>query len=345
MQQNEPALAIDAYNRALAAGGPNPKIHANLAFAQLLAGDLLQGWRNYENRWAAGATRPPGPPAREPWLGNRPLEGRSILLRQEQGFGDMIQFARYVPRVAALGARVHVEVPRPLQRLFKLSFPEVAAVHAAGGPLPECDEVCPITSLALAFSTELASIPASMPYLRAPARPATVRAALDANPGVPRIGIAWSGDPKHHNDANRSIPFARFRTLVEGSGLPFVSLQREVRAGDDGDLRSATAVADLRNRMRDFADTAALADELDLVVTVDTSIAHLAGALGRETWVLLPFAPDWRWMLRRRDSPWYPTMRLFRQPREGDWDSVFAEVLAALAERFPGGRRPPPARR
>jgi Glycosyltransferase family 9 (heptosyltransferase) len=289
--------------------------------------------------------RPPGPPVREPWLGERPLKGRSILLRQEQGFGDMIQFARYIPRVTALGARVHVEVPRPLARLFQLSFPGVEEVHEAGSPLPGCDESCPITSLALAFSTELASIPSAVPYLRAPERPASVRAALDGHPEVPRIGIAWSGDPKHHNDSNRSIPFGRFRAIVDGSGLPFVCLQREIRRADQEALGSCPSVASLQGRMRDFADTAALVEELDLVVSVDTSIAHLAGALGKETWTLLPFSPDWRWMMGRADSPWYPTMRLFRQPDPGDWEGVFREVVSALAARFPGRRRPQPARR
>jgi len=334
MDRNEPGLAITAYGRALEINKFHPTIRTNLAFAQLLSGDFLAGWRNYEIRWAAGAARSERAVPGKTWLGERPLQGRSILLCSEQGFGDMMQFARFVPLVAALGARVHLEAKPPLQRLFRASFPEIEAVHALGDPIPECDEYCTVPSLALAFATELSTIPARVPYLRPPERSMALRAGIGSAPGFPRIGIAWSGDPLHHNDSNRSIPFERFKQFVDGSGFRFVSLQKEVRVADLAALTATPAVGNLADRIGDFADTAALIEELDLVIAVDTSVAHLAGAMGKPVWLLLPFAPDWRWMLDRSDSPWYPTMRIFRQPRAGDWESVFAEVKAELKARF-----------
>ena len=335
MQRNEPGPAIEAYRRALEINPFNPKIRTNLAFAQLLNGDLLAGWRNYEHRWAAGATGTTHAKGREPWLGERPLRGRSILLSNEQGLGDMMQFARFVPRVADLGARIHLEAPQPLLRLFRASFPEVEEIHAAGDPVPECDEYCTVPSLALAFAAGLSNIPDRVPYLRAPAGLPGLPARFAPAPGVPRIGVAWSGAAHHHNDHNRSIPFERFRQVLGDGRFRFFSLQKEVREADAALLAATPAVTNLADRIGDFADTAALANELDLVIAVDTSVAHLAAALGKPVWVLLPFAPDWRWMLDRADSPWYPTLRLFRQPREGDWDCVLAAVRAELQARFP----------
>jgi len=335
MDRNEPDLAIAAYRRSLEINRFQPKVVTNLAFAQLLRGDLLAGWRNYEVRWAAGATRHQRALPGKTWLGERPLRGRSILLCSEQGFGDMMQFARFVPLVAALGARVHLEAKQPLQRLFRASFPEVEAVHVFGAPVPECDEYTTVPSLPMAFATELATVPARVPYLRAPERWPAALAAMLPRPPLARIGIAWSGDPLHHNDGNRSIPFKRFRSLIEGAARPFISLQKEVREIDRVVLAATPAVTNFARQIRDFADTAALIGEVDLVIAVDTSVAHLAGALGKPVWLLLPFAPDWRWLLERSDSPWYPTMRLFRQPRPGDWDAVFASVQAELNALFP----------
>jgi ADP-heptose:LPS heptosyltransferase len=187
----------------------------------------------------------------------------------------------------------------------------------------------------MAFATELATVPARVPYLRAPERWPAALAAMLPRPPLARIGIAWSGDPLHHNDGNRSIPFKRFRSLIEGAARPFISLQKEVREIDRVVLAATPAVTNFARQIRDFADTAALIGEVDLVIAVDTSVAHLAGALGKPVWLLLPFAPDWRWLLERSDSPWYPTMRLFRQPRPGDWDAVFASVQAELNALFP----------
>jgi len=333
MDRNETALAIAAYERALSRSRYHPKIRTNLAFAQMLQGDLLAGWRNYESRWAAGA-RVKGRTFPTPaWLGGRSLAGRSILLGSEQGLGDMMQFARFVPEVVRLGARVHLEAEPGLRRLFASSFPEVI-VSTVGEAVAAVDEHCTVPSLPLAFGTGLDSIPARVPYLRSLGRTPARWPELGPPSGRPRIGLAWSGFPGHHNDRNRSIPFARFAALLSGLDFRWVSLQKEVRENDAAALAGLPAVANLSARIGDFADTAALAEEVDLVIAVDTSIAHLAGAMGKPVWVLLPFAPDWRWLLGRSDSPWYPTMRLFRQPKPGDWESVFAAVREQLAARF-----------
>ncbi|HXP61197.1 MAG TPA: tetratricopeptide repeat protein [Dongiaceae bacterium] len=335
MGRNEVGLAMAAYHRALGLNRFIPKFRVNLAFAQLLRGDFPAGFRNYESRWAAGepwSGRSPG----KAWRGERPLKGRSILLHSEQGFGDMIQFVRFVPRVVDLGARVHLEAKPQLRRLFQASFPQIEAIHVSGEPLPRCDEYCPVPSLPRALGVELSTIPSQVPYLRAPERCRGARISLA--PGTPRIGIAWSGSLEHDDDRNRSIPFEHFREILRGSTSRFVSLQKDVRARDRAALAATPAVANFMDRIGDFADTAALIEKLDLVVCVDTSIAHLAGALGKPVWLLLPFAPDWRWMLDRSDSPWYPLTRLFRQPRAGDWDSVFTEVRAELRARYPSRR-------
>ncbi len=327
MQRNEPLRAIAAYERAIALNRHNARIRTNLAFARLLMGDLLAGWRHYEARWAAGLTGVKRIGKRKPWLGGRSIHGRTILICNEQGLGDMMQFARFVPLVVALGAKVHLEAPPPLIRIFQASFPGVEAVHSTEGPVPECDEICTVPSLALAFETELHTIPSDVPYLRPPAGAHPFLPARTS--GVPRIGLAWSGFAGHTNDANRSIPFERFRMIPDGIPLQFICLQKEIRKRDEADL-AASGVPSFTDRIGDFADTAGLIGEVDLVIAVDTSIAHLAGAMGRPTWVLLPHVPDWRWMLERADCPWYPTMRLFRQPRAGDWEAVFGEVLKAL---------------
>ncbi|MGH7995903.1 MAG: glycosyltransferase family 9 protein, partial [Opitutaceae bacterium] len=266
---------------------------------------------------------------RKPWLGERPIRGRTLFLQSEQGFGDMIQFVRFAPLLARLGARVHLEAEAPLARLFQASFPEIEAIHLVGAPIPQCEEHCTVPSLPLAFGTELASIPAAIPYLRAP-EPLPPLWGETASAGPFRVGLAWSGNPAHHNDRNRSIPFARFRLAFDGLDRRFVSLQKDVRPADAAVFDATSSIVHAAHLMTDFAATAALVEQLDLVVSVDTAVAHLAAALGKAVWLLLPYAPDWRWMLGRTDSPWYPTMRLFRQPRAGDWDSVLAEVRANL---------------
>ncbi len=324
-------VSMRAYRRAIALNPRIPRFRANLAKSQLLSGDLAAGFRNYEYRWAIGQSWT-GRAPRRAWDGRRPLAGKSILLHTEQGFGDMIQFVRFVPRVIDLGAKVHLEARKPLLRLFEASFRRVEAVHTVGQPLPKCDEYCSVLSLARAFAVELATIPAQVPYLKAPR--GWRGKGLDTSSAVPRIGIAWSGSVSHDEDRRPlmpfSIPFARFCEIFRGCNARLYSLQTEVRDGDRAAFDATPEVSNFMERMRDFADTAAVIREMDLVVSVDTAVAHLAGALAKPVWILLPFTPDWRWLLGRSDSPWYPTARLFRQPCAGDWDSVFAEVRAAL---------------
>jgi glutathione S-transferase len=263
------------------------------------------------------------------WLGREPLAGRTILLHAEQGFGDTLQFVRYAKRVSDLGATVLLEVQAPLKRLLS-DIEGIAQVLARGEPLPRFDLHCPLMSLPLAFGTALSTIPADIPYLRAPAdRVARWHARLGERRSL-RVGIAWAGISLHKNNHQRSIALARFAALLAASGIEFVNIQKDITPADAAALRGHANLIQIGDELRDFADTAAVISLLDLVVSADTSVVHLAGALGRPVWVLLPFSPDFRWLLGREDSPWYPTARLFRQPRFGDWESVLARVRDEL---------------
>jgi hypothetical protein len=261
------------------------------------------------------------------WLGQQDLAGKTILLYAEQGLGDTLQFVRYVPLVAARGARVILEVQKPLLKLMQ-TLAGGAQVLAKGDPLPDFDFHCPLLSLPLAFKTTLATIPAPGAYLSSdPAREQEWRAMLGPARG-PRVGLAWSGNPAHKNDHNRSIAFDKFAEMLTPA-CEFVSLQKEHREAD-ARLLAASAVRDLSAQLADFTDTAALCAAMDVVVAVDTSIAHLAGALGKQVWVLLPEASDWRWLVERSDSPWYAGARLYRQQLGEDWSAVLARVRADL---------------
>jgi len=355
LERNEVREAIATYERALALEPDQAKVRTFLGLAQLLHGDLKNGWQNYQSRWAAGATRPSSANG-ELWLGQTALRGRSIWLANEQGLGDMMQFSRYVHWVhEQKPSKIYLEAAPALQRLFHDAFGNIAEIRGIqdSATKPFCDEVTTVPSLALAAGTDLASIPSSVPYLRAPRPREDTAWRLETLPRGLRVGLAWAGNPTHHNDRRRSIEWAQFRRcLVEGH-VCYVSLQKEVPASDavfesTGEMAFGSAgantknalaparceVADFRDCLHDLAETAAVIAALDLVITVDTSVAHLAGALGKPVWVLLPFAPDWRWLLGRDDSPWYPTMRLFRQTRAGDWDAVFASVKEELEKRL-----------
>jgi hypothetical protein len=222
-----------------------------------------------------------------------------------------------------------LEVPQELVALLS-RLEGVASVVARGDALPPFDVHCPAASLPLALRTDVASIPATVPYLAADdERVAKWRKRIGHLPS-PRIAVAWSGSADHANDRNRSIALAHFASLFAGTGS-FVSIQRDLRGGDADTLAPLANVTHVGGALADFDDTAAVMALADLVISVDTSVVHLAGAMGRPVWVLLPFQPDWRWLLAREDSPWYPTMRLFRQPRPGDWESVIAKVRESLS--------------
>ncbi len=264
------------------------------------------------------------------WLGEYPLHRKTILLHAEQGLGDTIQFARYAPLLARMGAKVVLEVPAELAALLG-RVAGLAGIVASGEPLPAFDVHCPMGSLPLALRTEATALPAAIPYLEASEeRIAKWRSRLAELP-APRVAIAWSGRAAHPNDRNRSIALARLAPLFALEAVSFISVQRELRGEDAQALARLPRIAHLGEELHDFDDTAAVLALADLVISVDTSVAHLAGAMGRPAWILLPFAPDWRWMLRREDSPWYPTARLFRQDALGDWDSVIARARGELA--------------
>src|SRR5262245_47785323 len=321
--------ALASYSKALEIRKDYADARFNQALGLLTIGDFRRGFAQYEWRW-----RRTGMPAhgrgygRPLWLGEYPLQRHTILLHAEQGLGDTIQFARYVPLLARTGAKIVLEVQPELAPLLgRLAC--VAAVVARGEPLPPFDVHCPLGSLPLALKTEPATIPAGGPYLSADdARIAKWRARIEAAER-PRVALAWSGNAQHVNDRNRSIPLSRLAPLWSAAAsVQFIGIQRELR-GDDADLLAREPrVTQIGAELDDFADTAAVIALVDLVISVDTSVAHLAGAMGRPVWALLPFSPDWRWTLAGESSRWYPTARLFRQPSLGDWDSVI--------ERLPG---------
>ncbi len=329
--QNLLPESLAAGERALALDPERPEAHLNYAMALLVSGELGRAWPHAEYRHAwklGGAGREFSQPR---WAGGTVPAGRRILLHGEQGLGDTLQFVRYVPLVAKLGATVHLEVQAPLRDLLAASLPEAASVTAFGHALPEFDLHCPLPSLPLAFGTELATIPARVPYVRVPPAQVERWRGFFGGGARPKIGLAWAGNPTHPNDYNRSLPLAKLRDVFAGvSGARFFSLKKEVSAADAVLLQESPEVVNLAPHLGDFADTAALIEQLDLVIAVDTSVAHLTGALGRPLWVLLPFSPDWRWLLGREDSPWYPSARLFRQPRTDDWDNVVARVRTEI---------------
>jgi len=328
--------AIAAYRQAIALDPDYTAAHWDEGLLRLLRGDFAAGWRGYEWRFKdKEVANPPRDFAQPQWRGDAPLHGRTILLHAEQGFGDTIQFVRYAPLAAARGATVVLEVQRPLHALVD-GVAGVAATVRRGDALPHFDLHCPLLSLPLAFGTTLDAVPARVPYLRAhPDRVAAWQARLPARdpqqPRLPRIGLAWSGNPRHKNDRNRSLALRTLAPLLAMPGVAFVSLQKEPREADRQALRSSPNIVDVAAELRDFADTAAAISLLDLVITVDTAVAHLAGALAKPVWIMLPVQVDWRWLLDREDCPWYPTARLIRQTRIGDWDGVVARVRQELA--------------
>jgi tetratricopeptide (TPR) repeat protein len=363
LKLNRPAEALGAYDRALPLAPDNVQLLTNRAVAlrrldrpqealmsasralavrpdfaparfvesvaRLTLGDFEAGWRGYESRWGVGALAQQRRRFATPlWLGAQALGGKTVLLHAEQGFGDSIQFVRYAPLVAARGATVVLEVQRELVRLFA-RLPGVATVIARGEPLPPFDFHCPLLSLPLALAAEADTIPAAIPYLVSVDDGAAWRQRLPRR--RPLVGLAWTGARAHDNDLNRSIPLDILAPLIECADVQFVSLQHSVRDDDAPILDRQADVINIGHQFTDFADTAAALAPLDAVISVDSAVAHLAGAMGKPLWLLLPFAADFRWQRERRDSPWYPTARLYRQPRFGDWPSVVEAVRRDLS--------------
>jgi hypothetical protein len=315
----------------------NPSLVWNLALFQLWLGDFEAGWRGREARWNVPGIANGYPHLDTPmWVGEEPVEDKTVAVCQDEGVGDVIQFARYVPMLAARGARVILVVNQELCPLLSgLSGVSHCLPKKQGMVVPPFDLHIAIDSLPLAFGTRLDTIPPGMNYLPPP-EPHRVQAweeRLGAHDRL-RVGLVWSGNPKHMNDRNRSMPLRQLAGLLDVDAM-FVSLQKNPKPEDAETLGECRAIVDHSALLTDFAETAALVSCLDLVISVDTSVAHLAGALGRPTWILLPYVADWRWLLGRDDSPWYPTVRLFRQTETREYDSVIARMrneLSALAE-------------
>jgi tetratricopeptide (TPR) repeat protein len=326
---NRPDEALASYEKAIALKPEHVEVHWNESLLRLLIGDFERGWAKYEWRWRSRALALRNRNFLQPlWLGADTVYGKTILLHGEQGLGDTIQFCRYAPLVAARGARVILEVDESLRELVS-GLAGVSQYVSKGETLPQFDLHCPLLSLPLAFGTRLETIPSTTPYLLAPAHAAANWEALLTGKTRPRIGMVWSGDPRHKEDRNRSIALRTLLPLLDVAAT-FVSLQRDVRTGDAQLLEEQKGILHFGGNLGAFSDTAALISHLDLVITVDTSVAHLAGALNRPVWILLPFIPDWRWLLDRDDSPWYPTARLFRQDSSRDWQGVVERIRDEL---------------
>jgi tetratricopeptide (TPR) repeat protein len=323
--------AFASFDRAIALKPDLADAHWNAALFKLLVGDFAAGWAAREwgrkCRAVGFVERAFDAPL---WLADAPLAGKSILLHGDEGLGDTIQFSRYATMVAAQGGRVLLEVDAVLQPLLSKLDGVAACLKRGVDPLPAVDFHCPLSSLPLAFATRLETIPAALSYLPAPAQHLLQRWEDRLGPHDRlRVGLVWSGNPAHLNDHNRSLPLERLAPLFDLDAR-FVSLQKDVRPADREVLAAQPAIVDLTADIGDFVDTAALISCLDLVLTVDTSVAHLAAALGKPTWIMLPHTPDYRWLLGRDDSPWYPSARLFRQDASRDYTEVIARVRAAL---------------
>jgi tetratricopeptide (TPR) repeat protein len=331
IQERQPALAAAVLESALHHHPGHPDVHWLLSHALLVMGEYERGWKEYEWRWEKmrNATYRRKDASRQ-WTGGA-LAGKRILLYAEQGLGDAIQCARYIPMVAAAGGIVVVECQPELVELMR-TVRGVADVVARGEEVPPCECECPLMSLPGVFGTTLATIPNGVPYVFAdPAKAAVWEAWCREGGAGRRVGLVWAGNPAHRNDVRRSLPASHLRGFMEAGGVRWVSLQKGERGDGRLEVPRGVQIEDVGSRLHDLSDTAALLMHLDLVITVDTAVAHLAGAMGRPVWLLIPYAPDWRWLLEGEGTGWYPTARLYRQPTPGNWDAVIARVVAELA--------------
>ncbi len=320
--------ALASYDQALALKPDHVEAYWNKSLLLILMGQYLEGWELFEWRFKYDPLKHNYPPfPKPPWRGQADIRGRKLLIHGEQGYGDVIQFCRYLPQVRALGADIILEVQQPLVPLVStLNCP--MTVVAKGDVLPEVDAYCPIMSLPYVFKTTVGTIPAEVPYLFSDKEKVKVWQEK-LGPARLRVGLTWSGSRDHKNDLNRSIWLKELLPLTD-LPIEWHSLQKEYRQPDLEILEAHPEIRQHQDDLTDFSDAAALIECLDLVISVDTSTAHLAGALGKPVWILLPHAPDYRWMLDREDSPWYPSARLFRQSKAGDWAGVIQRVRGIL---------------
>ena len=301
-----------------------------LAAVRLLQGDYEQGWQHY------GALRTQSLRSRFAalpcWQGEN-LQGKKILLFQEQGFGDTIQFVRYARFVAAAAGQTALWVQQPLVRIFAHSLKPLTIYSEAEEALAAgFDFACPLPALPAAFKTRLNNIPGQSPYLQAlPELKEKWRQRIPEWGQGLRVGVVWSGNPRHLNDHQRSVPFSLLREWFSVPGISWINLQV-----GNASRQATEPLVDYSAEMTDFAETAGIIDHLDLVISVDSAVGHLAGAMGKPTWMLIPFAPDWRWLLERQDSPWYPSLRLFRQQKQGDWTMPVKDIKDRLRQLLTG---------
>jgi FKBP-type peptidyl-prolyl cis-trans isomerase 2 len=321
--------AIQYYERAIELNPDYPEAHWNIALLNLLLGNFNEGWKGYQWRWKLKDVVVKRNFSQPLWDGSD-IKGRNILLHAEQGFGDTIQFIRYVPLVAQRGAKVILECQKELISLLK-SVEGIHQVISYGESLPDFDTYCPLLNLPSIFNTTLENIPSEIPYITADASLVKKwHEKVNHDTSKRKIGVAWAGEKIYKNDSFRSCSLEMFSALDLSDEITWYSLKKGSPATQAEYSPKGMKLIDYTVEMYDFSDTAALMYNLDLIITVDTAVAHLAGALGKPVWTLLPFVPDWRWMLNREDSPWYPTMRLFRQPAIGEWKPVLEKVADAL---------------
>ena len=332
MEQGDLDQAIAAYERALAIKPDYVEAQWNLSLTLILLGNYKRGWPLYESRITKKINKGKYYIFDKPlWQGEFIEKGTKMLICSEQGFGDFIQFCRYFAMLNNIGAELIVEAPRPLLNLISSLECPMALVEK-GDKLPEFDVYCHLMSLPFIFGTTVETIPNRTPYIYADSNKLqTWRDKLGPH-GRPRVGLVWSGSAKHSRDRNRSLKLDQLSNLISIHSIEWHSLQKEYREHDQYFLANAPAIFQHQDALRDFSDTAALVECMDLIISVDTSVAHLAGALGKPVWILLPFAPDYRWLLDREDTPWYPTARLFRQSNIGEWQSVIDHVTSQVGQ-------------
>lgn len=331
-EQGQFAEALACYERAIELKPDLAHARKNRGMAWLRMGDYQRGWREYEWRWKCSDS-PPREFSQPQWDG-APLAGRTLLVHGEQGLGDTLQFVRFLPQVQARGGRIVLECQPPLAKLLAASR-GMDEIVVRGERLPEFDVHCPLMSLPTALGTTLDNLPREVPYVFVdPQRRQQWQARLATIAGL-KVGINWQGNPQFKADRYRSMPLAQFEPLARLEGVRLISLQRGAGVEQLRQIADRFEVLELPaadDNAEAFVDTAAIMQNLDLVVTSDTSVAHLAGALGVPTWVIVPFSPDWRWMIGRDDSHWYPTVRLFRPQRIAGWDEVFSTIAAELTQ-------------
>ena len=329
--------ALSSYEKAISINKDYAEAYWNSSICYLLAGNFNEGWARYEWRWqsksiskTAGIRKFSQPL----WLGTEVLKDQTIFLYAEQGLGDTIQFSRYVSLVAGLGAKVVLEVQPSLVKL--LSYLEgISQIISKGDKLPNFDYQCPLMSLPLAFKTELKTIPSVSKNISSDEKKVEKWQAILGEKTKPRVGIVWSGAVNHKNDLQRSLKLSQLITHLP-SDYEYLSLQKEISDVDKEVLIECCKIKHFGDDLKDFTDTAALCELIDIVISVDTSVAHLAGTLGKNTWVLLPYSPDWRWLLDRNDSPWYSSVKLYRQEKINDWESALVNIESDLKKLLNG---------